>query len=129
MICIFLSVPGFCIRGSEKAFGAQSLLFISLWKLTFFSGILSRTDGVSSSSGDQLEVAVLPWNAPPGLDKAASRVLAKLDCHYRTKPLYRSNVFLNIGQVLVMRASDRENFLENIFKRLASGPSGGSAGR
>jgi len=97
----------------------------------FVSTITTRQQdsSSSSSSGDQLEVAVLPWNAPPGLDKAASRVLAKLDCHYRTKPLYRSNVFLNIGQVLVMRASDRENFLENIFKRLASesGPSGGSA--
>ena len=106
-------------------------VFHFLVNINFFSGILSRTDRVSSSSGDQLEVAVLPWNAPPGLDKAASRVLAKLDCHYRTKPLYRSNVFLNIGQVLVMRASDRENFLENIFKRLASesGSSGGSAGR
>ena len=80
-----------------------------------------------SSSSSQLDVSVLPWNSPPGLDKAASRVLAKLDCHYRAKPSYRSNVFLDIGQVLVMRTA-RENFLENVFKRLTSDVVDGGGG-
>jgi len=74
-----------------------------------------------------MEVVVLPWNSPPGLDRAASRVLAKMDCHYRTKPLYRSSLFLNLGQMLVIR-SPKENFLENLLKRLAEAPSGGSGG-
>jgi len=80
-----------------------------------------------SSSSSQLDISVLPWNSPPGLDKAASRVLAKLDCHYRAKPAYRSNVFLDIGQVLVMRTA-RENFLENVFKRLTSDVVDGGGG-
>jgi len=74
---------------------------------------------------DDLEVDILPWNAPPGLDKAASRILVKTDCHYRTRNTYRSSVFLDIGQILVLR-SDQENFLENAMKRLA-GEGGGGA--